>query len=246
MNIKGILTAFVCCIACAVPVSANASGNYGEAYLIGEIGSESNWSVADDSVEIDGDAKYEYTWNATGDIEYLALCITPSGEYRNFNSITFPSLSVDIDELWIDGARIEDYEMGSNSADMNYFSDGSGITRVYLKTGNTPADINDLAGNDSIKKSIRIVFTVSGLGKEGTSNFVEVRQPEKAETSATSEVKKTETTTATTKVTAVTSSTTAPDIDSSAPTGDQGIATVLAVTAVSATVLAFSKSKRKK
>ncbi len=244
MNIKGILTAFVCCIACAVPVSANASGNYGEAYLIGEIGSESNWSVADDSVEIDGDAKYEYTWNATGDIEYLALCITPSGEYGNFNSITFPSLDVELNELWIDGAKIEDYEMGSNSSDMNYFSDGSGITRVYLKTGNTPADINDLAGNDSIKKSIRIVFTVSGLGKEGTSNFVEVEQTEKSETSATSEVKKTETTTATTKVTAITSSTTAPDIDSSAPTGDKGIATALAFTVLSASALIILKSKR--
>lgn len=244
MNIKGILTAFVCCIAFAVPVSANAAGNYGEACLIGEIGSESNWSVADDSIGIDGDAKYEYTWNTTGDIEYLALCITPAGEYSNFNSITFPSLSVDINELWIDGTKIEDYQTGINSADMNYFSDGSGITRIYLKNGNTPADINDLAGNDSIKKSVRIVFTVSGLGKEGTSNFVE--QPE---TSATSEAKKTTaitttTTTTTVKTTALTSSTPVPDIDQSAPTGDKGIGTVLALAAVSATALIISKSKK--
>lgn len=248
MNIKGVLTAFACCIAFVVPVSVNASGNYGKACLIGEIGSDSNWTVADDSISIDGDAKYEYTWNARGDINYLALCITPAGQYSDFNIINFPKLSVAVDELWIDGKKIEDYEMGSNSADFNYFSDGSGVTRIYLKNGNTPADINDLAGNDSIEKSVRVVFTVSGLGEKGTSNFSEVKESDKTETKAVTKSEQTVTTVTTTTVKTVSSSSTAvPDIDKSAPTGDKGAGTaILFIATASATALAVSKSKKKK
>lgn len=248
MNIKGVLTAFACCIAFVVPVSASASGNYGKACLIGEIGSESNWTVADDSISIDGDAKYEYTWNTKGDINYLALCITPAGQYSDFNIINFPKLSVEVNELWIDGKKVDDYEMGSNSADFNYFSDGSAVTRIYLKNGNTSADINDLAGNESIEKSVRVVFTVSGLGEKGTSNFSEVTETTKAEKETTEVIK---TTTATTYITTATSSsvssTAVPDIDKSAPTGDKGAGTAIVfIATASATALAVSKFKKKK
>lgn len=250
MNIKGVLTAFACCIAFVVPVSASASGNYGKACLIGEIGSESNWTVADDSISIDGDAKYEYTWNAKGDINYLALCITPAGQYSDFNIINFPKLSVEVNELWIDGKKVDDYEMGSNSADFNYFSDGSAVTRIYLKNGNTSADINDLAGNESIEKSVRVVFTVSGLGEKGTSNFSEVTETTtKAEKETTEVIKTTTTTTYITTATSSSSvsSTAVPDIDKSAPTGDKGAGTAIVfIATASATALAVSKFKKKK
>ncbi len=248
MNIKRILTAFVCCMACAVPFSANASGSYGKAYLIGEIGSESNWTVTDDAVKIDGDAKYEYTWNTSGDIEYLALCITPDGGYTNFNSITFPNLDIAVEEIWIDGEKIEDYEMSLNSVDMNYFSDGAGITRVYIKNGNTPADINDIDSNDSISKSIRVVFNVSGLGADGTSNYVPDEQPQ---TTAITEKTKTVTTVATTThstaISVISTLTAVPDIDKSAPTGDKGIGfAILALELSSLTLMMSGLGKKKK
>jgi len=248
MNIKRILTAFVCCMVCAVPFSANASGNYGKAYLIGEIGLESNWTVADDAVKIDGDAKYEYTWNTSGDIKYIALCITPDGGYTNFNSITFPNLNVDIEEIWIDGEKIEDYEMSLNSVDMNYFSDGAGITRVYIKNGNTPADINDIDSSDSISKSIRVVFNVSGLGLDGTSNYVPDEQPQTTEATET-----TKTTTATvaettnnTTTSVISTLTAVPNIDKSAPTGDKGTGFAILAIELSSLTLMMSKSGKKK
>jgi len=243
MNIKRILTAFVCCIACAVPVTAKAVNNCGQACLIGEIGSHSRWQTADDAIEIDGDAKYEYTWNVSGDIEYLALCITPNGGYTNFNSITFPNLNVRIDEVWIDGEKNEDYKMNPNSADMNYFEDGAGITRIYLKNGDTPADINDLDGNDKIEKSIRVVFTVSGLGTDGTSNFVDITPPTE-ESKPVSQTTKAVITAS--SVSATTTLTPVPDIDKSAPTGDKNIGIVIILAELSCFTLIISKSGKKK
>lgn len=257
MNIKKFLTAFCCCLMTISPLSANAAGKTcGKAYLIGEIGSQSNWSASDNSIKIDGDAKYEYTWNTSGDIEYLALCISPDGGYSNFNIITFPKLSVEINEVWVDDKKIDSYKMNPNAADLNYFSDGKGITRIYLKNGTTPADINDISEDDSIEKSVRVVFTVSGTGADGTSNFVPVEVPEETKptsatkpastTKATSAKKQTETTTSRTTTANPVSSSDISSIDKSAPTGDNGTGLSAAAIVLSGLTLMILKSGKKK
>lgn len=253
MNIKKFLGAFICCIisVSAIPVNAEAADKkaYGNACLIGEIGSESNWGTAEDSIKIDGDAKYEYTWNAKGDIDYLALSITPAEKTYNFNSITFPNLDISIDEIWIDGNKFDDYEMNPNSVDLNYFENGAGISRIYLMNGNTPASINDLGDNKSISKSIRVVFTVSGLGEDGNSNYVHVEEPSTEQVTVpvqtAAPVKTASSVTTLLSATTTTVSTPVPDIAESAPTGDNGVKSAAAFLALSGAAIILSKSRKK-
>lgn len=260
MDIKKFFSVLTCLaipvmINSIYPVDAKAENRvYGKAYLIGETDSFDNWEVSDDAIKIDGDAKYEYTWNVPfgkeAEIKYLALNIVPAKNISGFNIITFPELDVKIDEVWIDDIMLEDYNMNKNAVDMNYFQDGKGITRIYIKDGDTTTDINDLPSDLKVNKNIRVVFTVSGFNESGTSNYIPIESTVQATVTSTPVTNKitnritTKTTTISKSLSSSTSS--APvSIDMSAPTGDNDIKFTLSVMAMSGIALFISNSKLK-
>lgn len=164
--------------------SVDAAGTQvGQAYIIGAIGETDRWS-ADEQTEagstvaaIDGDAQYEVTWKVeegggTDTVQFLAICIAPAGDADNFTSDTFPNLEVTLDEVWIDGKKLKNYTSSSNAVNTKYYDNG-GFTRIYLHDEWTGTKVADLPSATDITTEVRVKFTVSGIGYEGTSNVTE-------------------------------------------------------------------------
>ena len=161
--------------------SASAADALGTAYMIGMIGSEQRWDAAAQEAAgstlatVDGNAQYEVTWKVpegggTDTVQFLAVCIYPADGVDNFATATFPNLTATIDEVWIDGVKI-DYTCSSTSVDTNYFEGQPGVTRLYLRDEWTgQAGHEDLAQKTDITSEVKVRFTVGGLDVDGTSN----------------------------------------------------------------------------
>lgn len=127
-------------------------GTIGTATIIGNIGATGVWG-ADEITEgsktanIDGDAQYEVVWNVTDGgtdtLEFLAVQIP------GLSSDKYENLAVKVDGVYIDGKAVENYETSAAAIDLNYV-EGTVDT--------------------AITQSLKVVFTVSGTGKDGTSN----------------------------------------------------------------------------
>ncbi len=159
--------------------SASAADEIAKAYFIGSVGSASNWNEGDNSdvsvTSIDGDAQYQATWDfseatntGTGGDWFLAVVITPDDTSSNFTTDTYPDLKVTLDEVYVDGNLITGYD-ASNAVNTAYYEKTPGVTRIYVNS--SWADGKTLLfDNQDVESQIKVVFTVSGLGVEGTSN----------------------------------------------------------------------------
>ena len=147
-------------------------GTIGTATIIGNIGATGVWG-ADEITEgsktanIDGDAQYEVVWNVTDGgtdtLEFLAVQIP------GLSSDKYENLAVKVDGVYIDGKAVENYETSAAAIDLNYV-EGTVATRIYLIDQWAGTGVEDLAADTAITQSLKVVFTVSGTGKDGTSN----------------------------------------------------------------------------
>lgn len=197
MKLKKFFAAAAACAVAAFSAAAyavntvNAATIVGKAVLLGQMGTYTQMT-ADQAVtnastvaNIDGNAQYEATWNITGtgaaSIDFLALQIsgadTTSADYANFSSTKYPNLSVSIDAVYVDGVQAT-YTSSPTSVDLKYNDNGKEASRIYLTsvTAN-PILCQDLSSLTAVKSQIKVVFTVSGLDTQGTSNVSIPTQP---------------------------------------------------------------------
>lgn len=157
-------------------LNVSAAEQIGQAYFIGQLGGDQCWNAEDfaSPVAIDGDAQYEVEWTLTAGgtdtVQFLAVCIAPTGTADNFTTDSFPNLSATIDEVWVDGSKIS-YTASADAIETAYYEGGTGVTRLYLHDEWAGTGVADLPGNTAIGTSIKVVFTISGTGVEGTSNI---------------------------------------------------------------------------
>lgn len=176
--------------------SASAADEIAKAYFIGSVGAASNWKEGENSgaavTSIDGDAQYQVTWDfseatntGSGGDWFLAAVITPDDTSSNFTTDTYPNLTVTLDEVYVDGNLITGYD-ASNAVNTSYYEGGAGVTRIYINS--SWADGKTLLFDDKdIESQIKVVFTVSGLGVDGTSNVTK-DEPSTTTTAADSTV----------------------------------------------------------
>lgn len=86
-----------------------------------------------------------------------------------FRAIKYENLAVKVDGVYIDGKAVENYETSAAAIDLNYV-EGTAATRIYLIDQWAGTGVEDLAADTAITQSLKVVFTVSGTGKDGTSN----------------------------------------------------------------------------
>lgn len=190
MKLKKIFAAAAACAVAALSAASYAATTVsaatvvGKAMLSGQMGTYSQWkeedAIANGSTvaSIDGNAQYEATWDITGDgtgtIEFLILQISGSDssseDYKNFTADQYPDLKITVDEVYIDGVKAP-YTSNADSIDYKYYESDLGKARVYLaSTWEQPKLCQDLSPQTEVKQQIKVVFTVSGLYNDGTSN----------------------------------------------------------------------------
>ena len=177
--------------------SASAADALGVAYIGGGLGAEQRWNAADQEAAgstvatVDGNAQYEVTWKVpenggTDTVQFLAVMIKPADGVDNFNIDTFPNLSLSVDEVWIDGTKL-DYTASADAINTNYYENGEGYSRIYLTNDWVEPKIYDLPMATNITQEVKVVFTVSGLDTDGTSNVTK-NEPSTTTTAADSTV----------------------------------------------------------
>lgn len=150
-------------------------GVIGSAAIVGQIGATQVWANEENPVtdgsktaDIDGDAQYEVIWNVTDggtdSIEFLAVQIP------GLSSDKYADLAVKVDGVYVDGKEVEGYSTSADAVNLSYTEGGAACTRIYLIDGWAGTGVADLAGDTAITSSLKVVFTVSGTGLEGTSN----------------------------------------------------------------------------
>lgn len=102
----------------------------------------------------------------TGDSWLLFVNIVPTGA-ESMSTDTFPSLSVTIDEVLVDGATPEGYTTSANAVDTAYHEGGSaaGTTRLYLHDDWSGSGVTDL--QSGTVSTISVTFTISGMESSG-------------------------------------------------------------------------------
>ncbi|MBQ9956839.1 MAG: NPXTG-anchored protein [Ruminococcus sp.] len=191
MNMKKIFAAMAAtavsasAFAAMTLTNANAADTVAIAGIRGQAGTYTYWGESDNTgnvtvkdATVDGNAQYEATWEITGDgtgsIEFLILDIKKPAELENeFTKDTYPDLNVVVDEIYIDG---QEFAFTQDTAAYNlayYESAGKNGTRVYLTDTWTGASTLGVAKDQPITASVKVVFTVSGLYNDGTSNVTE-------------------------------------------------------------------------
>lgn len=148
-------------------------GTIGTAAIIGSIGATSVWG-ADEVTEgskvanVNGDAQYEVEWKVTDGgtdkIEFIAVQIP------GLSSDKYADLAVKVDGVYVDGKEVEGYTTSAEAINLAYTEGGAACTRIYLIDGWAGTGVADLAADTAITESLKVVFTVSGTGAEGTSN----------------------------------------------------------------------------
>ncbi len=245
MSIKKIFAAFAAAAVMMIPAASvsvsSAEALPAKAFISGQIGS-TTVSSADKATpgsivaDIDGDAQYQAEWvvndGGASSLTFLALSIP------NVTRDSYPNIAVNITEVYIDGVK-QNYIMSSNAVNTAKYEAGKDPeTRVYLYDGIDGTNVADLPQTTAITKSIKVIFSVTGTGKYGTSN-IQSNLIMPAETTTTTASPLIEYITAPTK--------TSVSIVPSSTTGDGGVAAV-AITglAVTAGIGVLSKVKFKK
>lgn len=232
----------------AMSFSANAADTLAKAALMGGFGTESNWDLDKDNPTtaiIDGDAQYECVWTvseatSTGSNFFITVSMQPVAGVDNFNTATFPNLSVTLDEVWVDGTKLSGYD-ASAAVDTSYFENGMGSSRIYLRGDWASNSTKIIADDTTIESEIKVRFTVSGTGFEGTSNVtpdVVVGDGTTTTTPAANNGGDNTTTTTTTG-----KSSNGGTTESSTKTGDAGVGIAVASIAVAGAVAFVARKK---
>ncbi len=143
------------------------------AYLAGTIGAKTIWSADEvttgsKTAAINGDAQYEVIWNVddggTDTLQMLAV------EIPGLTKTQYENLVVKVDGVYVDGAAVSGYKTSASAINTNYVEESKSATRIYLIDSWTGTGVADIAGTTAVTQSVKVVFTVSGTGKTGTSN----------------------------------------------------------------------------
>lgn len=240
-------------------LNVSAAPQIGQAYFIGQLGGDQSWNVDDfaSPVAIDGDAQYEVEWTLTAGgtetVQFLAVCIAPTGDADNFTTDSFPNLTASIDEVWIDGVKVDGYTASAAAINTAYYESATGVTRLYLHDEWAGTGVADLPGATAVSQSVKVVFTIAGTGVEGTSNIVSEEPEVTTTTAAAGGETVTTTTTAAGAEGEATTTTAAGNGESSADTttttaaagnaatGVEGVASVLALLTIAGVAVVATK-----
>lgn len=260
MKLKKIFaTASACVLAALSAVSmtavVSAEGLPSKAFICGEIGETKVWSADDAATgstvaDVNGDAQYQVEWVVTDSgaekIEFLAVSIP------DLSTKQYANMKVTVDGVYVDDTQISDYKTSATAIDMDFVESGKAGTRIYLHDEWAGTGITDIPAETAIKKSIKVLFTISGTGITGTSNVTDAVNPTDA-TDATDATTTSETTASSTPGAANTTRSmvlgNSTNIKSST-TGDAGVAGIavagLVVTAGAAVLSKVKFGKKKK
>lgn len=174
----------------AMVFSASAADEIASATIMGSFGTESNWGGEDANpnvsvASITGDGQYELTWTLaeatnTGEEGFFVTVVIEPTSVDNFTTDTYENLNVTLDEVWVDGAQLTDYD-ASTAVDMAYYETSTGVTRIYLRgdwAGNTTQILTD---NMDITTDIKVVFSVDGTSAESGEDVTDPETPETPE-----------------------------------------------------------------
>lgn len=150
-------------------------GTIGTAALVGAIGATQVWNTEKNPLTdgskaayVNGDAQYEVVWNVTDGgtdtVEFLAVQIP------GLSTDKYADLAVKVDGVYVDGKEVEGYTTSADAITYTYTEGGPAGTRIYLIDGWAGTGVADIAADTAITSSLKVVFTVSGTGIEGTSN----------------------------------------------------------------------------
>ena len=150
-------------------------GTIGTAALVGAIGATQVWNTEKNpltdgskAANVNGDAQYEVVWNVTDGgtdtVEFLAVQIP------GLSTDKYADLAVKVDGVYVDGKEYEGYTTSADAINLAYTEGGPACTRIYLIDGWAGTGVADIAADTAITSSLKVVFTVSGTGIEGTSN----------------------------------------------------------------------------
>ena len=164
----------------------NFEGVLGNAFVAGQMGGYKHFKLADMTEEdgvvaaVDGDGQYEASWTITGDgtgsIEFLVLQIDPTEEFDNpFTTDAFPDLTLTVDKIYVDGKEIA-FTQNDAAYNLRYYESGIASSRAYLRTNWGVNDGVDLGvePETTVMSEIKVLFTVGGTNREGTSNVTPV------------------------------------------------------------------------
>ncbi len=181
----------------AMSFTTSAADEIGSATIMGSFGTESNWGgeTANPNVgvaSITGDGQYELTWTLaeatnTGDQGFFVTVVIEPTSVDNFTTDTFENLDVKLDEVWVDGTQLTDYD-ASAAVDMAYYEKPTGVTRIYLRgdwAGNTTQILTD---NMDITTGIKVVFSVAGTSLESGDDVTDPDTPDTPDTPEVPEV----------------------------------------------------------
>ncbi len=153
-------------------LGANAADPIAQAYLVGAFGTESNWEAGENAgvsvTSIEGDGQYECTWElatatSTGSEGFFVTVVIEPVSAENFTTDTFPDLAVSLDEVWVDGVQLTDFD-ASAAVDTAYYESSTGVTRIYLR-GDWAGNATQILGDNlDITSDIKVLFSVSGTG----------------------------------------------------------------------------------
>lgn len=163
--------------------SASAADVVAVAGLRGQAGTYNYWNSSSNSgnvtakdANIDGNAQYEAVWDITGDgtgsIEFLILEFQgPDG--GDFTADVYPDLGLAVDAVYVDGKEYS-FTQNDNAINLKYY-EGNGRVRAYLTdTWNINAGGTlGLAADQAVTSQVKVVFTVTGLYNDGTSNVTD-------------------------------------------------------------------------
>lgn len=176
-KVFAIMTAALLSIPCLSGLSASAEGYnaylagvYGEAQenAIWSFDSEGNYPVTPEctTAVIDGDGTYEVEWvmqpiSYGPRTEFMCIFID------DLSNMNYPYLQITVDQVIVDGTAI-DYTQSDRACDYQY--NYGEMTRVYLKDNWAGSGIADIDEYIVIEDSIKVVFTVSGMGFDGSGS----------------------------------------------------------------------------
>lgn len=153
------------------------AGAIAVAQLNGQFGTYNYWGEDSDTVTgkaayIDGNAQYEAVLNITGDgtgsEEFLILEIT-GADGTDFTADVYPNLGITIDNIYVDGINYE-FTDNADAYQLKWYENG-GKVRIFIADTWGINGSNDLGlTSAALTAQLKVVFTVSGLYNEGTSN----------------------------------------------------------------------------
>lgn len=163
----------------AMCFTASAADEIATATIMGSFGTESNWGGEEANpnvsvASITGDGQYELTWtlaeatNTGAEGFFVTVVISPTAA-DNFTTDSYENLNVTLDEVWVDGAQLTDYD-ASAAVDMAYYESAAGVTRIYLRgdwAGNTTQILTD---NMDITTDMKVVFSIEGTEAADTTD----------------------------------------------------------------------------